>query len=338
MLEFGKINVVNKKFRECFMLTIKEAKKLPFEVFDDESKDYFYDLFKKYVVRKKIADNNKYLTSLFAKRLGHNPREYAHCFNELNSDFVASNLIGQLSYDEIHTTYLKKMTEDQFNAYLNRTGNSFDRKIALMCFSMRPSERIANRVTYPVMLAYANMQDLVIQRIISEPKVKLSQIFADSAKKVRADFVSQTGHKINNTQIASTRTDYKALGKKCAPIWREMLEFYSSNLPSNKPFESLNFVRNNFVFMDKDLKEFDEKINAIVIETENGINSERLTAQSFAEEYPDEYIPADIDELYSDNYVNTAYFEAFKDSLEEVFQKHLRDPIFLEASPKTKDK
>lgn len=320
------------------MLTIKEAKKIPYEMLDDETKEYVYDLFKKYVVRKKIADNNKYLTSLFARRLGHNPREYAKCFNEFNSDFVASNLIGQLSYDEIHTTYLKKMTEDQFNAYLDRTGNSFDRKIALMCFSLRPSERIANRVTYPVMLAYANMQDKVVERIKTEPKTSLSRIFAESAKDIRADFLRQTGHKINDTQIASTRTDYKALGKKCAPIWKGMIEYYSSNLPSDKPFESLNFVRNNFVFMDEDLKEFDEKVNAIIFETDKYINNERITAQNFAEENPDEYIPADIDELYSDSYVNMAYFEALKKSLEEVFQKHLRDPIFLESSPKTRDK
>ena len=89
------------------MLTIKEAKKIPFTELDAETKEYFYDIFKRYVVRKHIAERNKELSSLFSRRLRTtNPREYAGYFNELNSRFVNANLIRELDYDEIHHTNL----------------------------------------------------------------------------------------------------------------------------------------------------------------------------------------------------------------------------------------
>ena len=181
------------------MLTIKEAKKIPFEQLDDATKEFLYDLFKRYVVRKKIADTNKTLSSMFSRKFGPNPRDYARCFNDFNSCFVSSDLIRNLTYDEIHTNFLKKMTEDQFNSFLERTGNSFDRKIALMCFSGRPSERIANRVTFPVMLAYANMQELVIEKmkeLIKEkyPNIKLLKAqdgYVKDREKIKKDIIKK---------------------------------------------------------------------------------------------------------------------------------------------------
>ena len=173
------------------MLTIKEAKKLPFEQLDDETVTYFYELFKKYVVRKQIADKNKELTSLFVRRLHTtNPRDFAACFNEFNSCFVGSNLIRELDYDEIHTTFLKDMSEDRFNAHINARGNTFDRKIALMCFSLRPSERIPNRVDFPVMLAYANMQTKVLELAAKNPKMPLRQLFEQASKEIEDAFDS----------------------------------------------------------------------------------------------------------------------------------------------------
>lgn len=318
------------------MLTIKEAKKIPFEQLDDETKEFLYDLFKKYVVRKKIADTNKTLTSIFSKRLGPNPREYARCFNEFNSNFVSTDLIRCLTYDEIHTSFLRKMTEEQFNYFMQRTGNSFDRKIALMCFSGRPSERIANRVSFPVMLAYANMQDLVVEALNSDPKASLNRTFASTAKTVRTDFFRATGKRINDTEIAETRTDYKALGKKCAPIWKQMLEFYRAGLENLEPLEAANFVRENFVFTTNGRTQFDEVVAKAILEASNDVESDQLFATQFMEENPDYYIPADVDETFSKKHIEEVYFSKLKTPLTSVFDRHLMDPIYFEAEAKKK--
>lgn len=318
------------------MLTIKEARKIPFAELDEETKEFIYDLFKKYVVRKKIADTNKTLTALFSKRFGQNPREYARCFNEFNSCFVSSDLIRCLTYDEIHTSFLKKMTEDQFNYFLERTGNSFDRKIALMCFSGRPSERIANRVSFPVMLAYANMQDIVVDNLTKDPRANLSRTFSDAARTVRTDFYKATGKKINETKVAKERTDYKAVGKKCAPIWKQMIEFYRTRLEDLEPLEAASFVRENFVFTTNEIKQFDEVSEKVLFEAAAEVESDRKFLNDFMEENPDDYIPADVDEAYSRLYVEEVYFSKLKPLMDSVFDRHLLDPIFFEAEAKKK--
>ena len=70
------------------MLDVREIKKskLSFEQLDAETKEYVYDLFRRYIVRKKISDNSKELTTLFARKLRTNdPRQYSLCFNEFNN-------------------------------------------------------------------------------------------------------------------------------------------------------------------------------------------------------------------------------------------------------------
>ncbi len=319
------------------MLTIKEAKKIPFEQLDDETKEFLYDLFKRYVVRKKISDTNKTLTSLFAKRLGQNPREYAKCFNEFNSRFVGSDLIRFLTYDEIHTSFLKKMTEEQFNYFLERTGNSFDRKIALMCFSGRPSERIANRVSFPVMLAYANMQDMVVEALEKDAKVSISRVIEESARQVRGEFKTTTGMKINDTEIAKTRTDYKSVGKKCAPIWKQMLEFYKKGVEKFEPFEAVNFVRENFVFTTRGINQFDAEIRAAILNASRSIEQSQLFMLDYMEEHPDDYIPADTDEVFSNEYITSTYFENLSPTMNSVFERYLLNPIYFEADVKKKE-
>jgi hypothetical protein len=220
---------------------------------------------------------------------------------------------------------------------LQRTGNSFDRKVALMCFSMRPSERIANRVTFPVMLAYANMQDLVIEKMQSDPKMNLNRVFAESAKQVRTDFFRATGKKINDTDIASERTDYKSLGKKCAPIWKQMLEFYKAGLENVEPLEAANFVRENFIFTTKGRTQFDEIIGNAILDASKEVENNQQFFTQFMEDNPDDYIPADVDEAVSKKYIEEIYFSKLQAPLESVFDRHLLDPIYLEAGAKKKE-
>lgn len=317
------------------MLTFKEIKsqKIPYESLDAETQEYVYDTFKRYVVRKQIADKNKELTALFASRYGHNPREYARCFNEFNSMFVHSNLIRELDYDEIHTDYLRNMSEDRFNYHLSRTGNSFDRKIALICFSMRPSERIANRVDFPVMLAYANMQTIVLEMARQSRKTPLGTIFEDAAKIVRSDFKAANGYRINDSVVQAERTDYKALGRKAAPVWRDMLEFYKKHLKDIRAIEAAAFVRENFVFTQKEVEEFDRIYKFAIGKAHDDLVADRQGAEEYMEANPDTYIPADYDEVFSRAYAEDLYSRVMDGPISSILDAFLEDPIF---APKEK--
>lgn len=320
------------------MLSFKEIKKanIPFEMLDDETKEYLYDTFKRYVVRKQIADTNKDLTSLFMSKFGNNPREFSKAFNEFNSRFVAADLIRQLTYDEIHTDYLKRLSEESFNNYLVRNGGSFERKIALMCFSMRPSERIANRVEFPVMVAYANMQTKVFEMARKYPQKSLSSIFAEVAKEVRNDFAKENGKTINSTKIAEKREDYKALGKKAAFLWKQMIEFYQKGLLDFEALEAGNFFRENFVFTKKAEQKFDKEVDVALMQASTKVSEDRFRAEIDMEEHPESYIPADYDEVMSRNYADEIYSDKMNKALGVLFKDFLNDSIFEEKAPKTK--
>ena len=320
------------------MLTIKEAKKIPYTELDEETKEYFYDIFKRYVVRKHIAERNKELSSLLSRRLKTtNPREFAGYFNDFNSRFVNATLIRELDYDEIHTNYLRDMSEDRFNYHLQRTGNTFERKIALICFSGRPSERIANRVEFPVLVAYANMQDMVFELAEKYPNMDISQIFQMAASAVRANFVKTHGKKINQTTIAEERTDYKSLGKKAAPVWKQMLEFYMKGLEDIRVLEASQFVYDNFLFTDEARKEYTKKLEPAMKKGSEQLQADREFMQRQADEMPDYYDVADYDEvMYSKHYADDVYAGFMLEPMQAVFHKYLRDPIFEDKAPKEK--
>lgn len=313
------------------MLTIKEVKKIPYEQIDSETEGYLYDLFRRYAVRKQIADANKELTSLFSKTLRTtNPRDYAGCFNAFNSAFVNANLIGQLEYDEIHTNYLREMSEDRFNYHISRPYNSFERKIALMCFSQRPSERIANRAEFSVMIAYANMQQRVIEMLQNNPRASIDDIIKTAAKAVRKEHVEQTGKRINDTEIADERTDYKSVGKKAAPLWKSMLQSYKKRLQDYRSIEAANFVLENFVFTDADKKTFYGIYDKAMTDACRTVQEARAIADQQAEENPDYYNLQDYDEVYSNGYAEEVYFDIIERAMEAIFNKYLADPIYEE--------
>ena len=248
-----------------------------------------------------------------------------------------ANLIRELDYDEIHTNYLRDMSEDRFNYHLERTGNSFERKIALICFSGRPSERIANRVEFPVLVAYANMQDMVFDLAEKYPKMDISQIFQMAASAVRANFMKTYGKKINQTTIADVRTDYKALGKKAAPVWKQMLEFYMNGLKDIRVLEASSFVLENFLFTDQAKNEFMEKIEPAMQKGAEQLQADREFMQAQADEMPDYYDVADYDEvMYSKYYADEVYAGFMLEPMQSVFHKYLRDPIFEDKAPKEK--
>lgn len=320
------------------MLTLKEARKFQYSQLDDETAEYVYDLFKRYVVRKQIADKNKELTSLFAKRMRTtNPRIYAQCFNEFNNAFVNSNLISQLDYDEIHTSILKEMTEDRFNFHLNQRGNSFERKIALMCFSQRPSERIPNRVEFPVMVAYLNMQNRVLDAGGRQPKVPLSIIIQDAGKNTRTEFLKNNGYRVNDSKVFEERVDYKSLGKKCSKLWKEMLESCREAVNAMKSEEIIQFVRERFVFTNREREYFENAVNEAVVQAYLKVQEAKLVAESYVETFPDSYNLADYEEVFTPQFEEEIFKENLGENIFGIFDDYLKDPIFEEKeSPKEK--
>ncbi len=320
------------------MLTIKEikSKKIPYEMLDDETKDYLYDTFKRYVVRKQIADANKELTSVFTHRFGVNPKQFSISFSEFNSAFVNTSLIRELSYDEVHTDYLKGLSEEQFNYHLERTGNSFERKIALMCFSMRPSERIANRIEFPVMVAYANMQTRVLKRAKYFPHKPLNEIFDQVAKEIRAEYLEQHGVPINKSKISETKVDYKSMGKKFAPVWKEMLESYQNAIEGVNLLDAIEYVRAAFIFTEQQSKGYNAQFSSLVHEASTELAQDKIWAEQQMEENPDTYIPADYDEIFSKAHENEVYRNVLLGPLKNVFSVYLEDPIFSQQTEKKK--
>ena len=119
----------------------------------EDQKSLFYQ-FQRYVVRRSIAENNAELSSIF-KAQG----DFSSCFNAFNSAFIGNyNMLGLLRDGELDS--IPNMSNSSFEALLNNA--KFERQIALICYSLRNNERIPNRVDYPVLISYANMQDRVL--------------------------------------------------------------------------------------------------------------------------------------------------------------------------------
>ncbi len=322
------------------MLTLKEAKKIPYEQLDADTQAYVYGLFNLYNVRKQIAENNKALSKRFGIYLGTNdPREYARCFNAFNSAFIGADLIKELEYDEIHTNYLRDMSEDRFNAHLNSHYNSFERKMALICFSTRPSERIANRVDLPVMVAYANMQFKVIEELKKHPKTgSLSDMITDAADAVRKEFYEIHGYKLNQSEVAETRTDYKSVGNKAAPIWKSMIECYKKLLRDYRSIEAADFVCRSFVLTEQDKRSFTSIYDTMMTQASRKLDMDRQNAKNMAELFPEYYNQADYDEVFGRAYAEEVFSEYIEAGMDMLLDKYLTDPIYEEKPKEKKQK
>ena len=318
------------------MLTLSDAKKIPYSQVDTETEMYLYDMFRRYIVRKQIAENNKILKSVFARKLRtNNPRDFSNAYNNFNSAFIGCNLINQLSYDEWGTDFLKKMTEDRFNYHLNMPHNSFERKIALICYSSRASERIANRADFSVMVAYANMQSKVIEYVKKYPNKSLANIINLAAGEVRLAHERETGLQINQTQIAEKRTDYKSFAKKAIPLWHEMLQSFQRDLDASLDFDVYEFLINYFVFFDADKEalkaEYQEALKTAAVQVEKERNlliSQKIRFNSY-------YDVSDYDETFSPVYQERAVNEAMKLVAARIFKNYI-DELNLVSTEKNK--
>lgn len=321
------------------MLEPKQAKKIPFEKLDSETQQYYHDLFKKYVVRQQIADLNKDLTALFIKTTkSANPKDYSKGFNQFNNYFANSNLISQLSYDESCTGFLRNMTKDQFNAYLKRNGGSFARKIALICYSSRPTERIANRLNFETMQAYANMQHYVLSHSKSQTKDSLDKLFSDASKQIRHDFEQTYSYSYLNSPISSDTFDYKSVGKKCADIWKSMLIYYFKEIQNMSPIDAVDFISQNFIFTELDRKSYFNLLEKIPEIAKTKLNEHKLIAENNARTMPDFYDVSDYNEVYSKHFEDVIFSETTIETICSVLHKYLDLPAFEKTQNTSKSK
>ncbi len=310
------------------MLSIQEAKNIPYEELDAETENYIYELFKAYVVRKQIADANKELSGIYSTtQKTSNPREFAQYFNQFNNAFVKANLINELHYDEIHTDMLKGMSEEKFSWYVTADYNSFERAIALICYSGRPSERIANRVSFPVMVAYANMQEELKNILKQSPKVDLYRAINDAAAVARLQFEVENGYKINDSVVYPERTDYKSIGKKAAPIWKSMLECYKRRLHDYDTMEVADFVYQNFIFTNKDRKKFNTIYKRAMSTAVHDLDIRRAASDVEVLKNADE--GACAGELTQEA-IKQIFQEIIEKNMETLFNEMLNDELFAE--------
>ena len=120
----------------------------------ETQKSIFYQ-FQRYAVRRSIALNNANLSNIFRVQ-----KEVTDYYKAFNSAFIGNYNLSSLLHDG-ELGNLQNLTNEEFEELLNNS--NFERQIALICFSLRNKERIPNRVDYPVLIAYANMQERVLK-------------------------------------------------------------------------------------------------------------------------------------------------------------------------------
>ena len=203
------------------MININDIVKKEFIDLSKEEREFVHKLFLKYYVRREIAEQNKKLSKIFSMQ-NNSSQSIATFFNYFNSSFLNCNLISCLSEQEAATYYLSNLSNDEFNYLVNST-TSFNRQMALVCFSLREHERIPNRVDLKTMIAYANMQNLAIKNIESGTYKSIYDAITNAAQTIRHEFKQKYGHSLNDNRAKETCENYKAPGKKISSVFIKML-------------------------------------------------------------------------------------------------------------------
>lgn len=227
-----------------------DVSKLGFSNVDFEDQKSIFYQFQRYVVRKSIADNNAELSSIFKSQ-----GDYSTCFNYFNSAFVGNyNMLNLLRDGELDS--LPNMSNASFESLLNNA--RFDRQIALICYSLRNNERIPNRVDYPVLIAYANMQDRVLKYYNNGESIFDAMKIA--GEETRDEFFKKYG--------CSMEYNYRTLpnGEKIL-IDRSVIEKigYSGTLTvgQNKAYEAFVSSVVDDLFSSKDDKQISQVMNVL---------------------------------------------------------------------------
>lgn len=277
-----------------------------FDEYSSAEQDEMIFSLKKYLVRKQISDSNKELREHFAK-IGNDSyaENISYCFSAFNSYFVNEDLYNfKRNYEDIKEYEYFAMSEK------DQQISDFNYQMSMICLSRQAGASIPNHVTLPVMVAYANMQDEVLD-MLKQKKYKLSSILDVAATNAREDYFNKYGESINESQVLPTEEAHKFNTKTNLKKWLSFLNFLKDMTKESEPYIVKKYLENELFLTNKKKDNFGFKLKQANEEATKFINDKkdyaRKTCLTGNEESIDlqfnEYAnPADYDEIYSPEY------------------------------------
>ena len=309
------------------MININDIVKKEFIDLSKEEREFVHKLFLKYYVRREIAEQNKQLSKIFSMQ-NNSSQSIATFFNFFNSSFLNCNLISCLSEQEASTYYLTNLSNDEFNWLVNNA-NSFNRQMALVCFSLRDHERIPNRVDLKTMIAYANMQNLAIKNIESGTYKSIYDAITNAAQTIRHEFKQKYGHSLNDNRAKETCENYKAPGKKVSTIFLKMLSQLQNEIEAMPTHEAQKLIETLFTPTDLSMQNLKKAVAVTPIKAEQEIKTAQNIQKNIA-------IKSNTDgKIEFDDYCDIRdYDEAFSYSFEQqCFKEEMIEALMTNLKP-----
>ena len=184
-------------------MTESKEKIKKFSEFTPEEQSKCVLTLQKFLVRKQISENNKELREIFGSMGSDYTEAVANCFSRFNSYFMGTDLYSFVNqYEQMdESAYFYKSEDD-------RIMDKFTYDIACCCMSKAPGERIPNRVSLPIMIAYADMQRRVLSLLYSK-KYRLSEILDVASREVRDKYYDKYGKELNYSTIQPIEEAHK---------------------------------------------------------------------------------------------------------------------------------
>ena len=308
------------------MININDIVKKEFIDLSKEEREFVHKLFLKYYVRREIVEQNKKLSKIFSMQ-NNSSQSIATFFNFFNSSFLNCNLISCLSEQEASTYYLTNLSNDEFNWLVNNA-SSFNRQMALVCFSMRDHERIPNRVDLKTMIAYANMQNLAIKNIESGTYKSIYDAITNAAQTIRHEFKQKYGHSLNDNRAKETCENYKAPGKKVSTIFLKMLSQLQNEIEAMPTHEAQKLIETLFTPTDLSMQNLKKAVAVAPIKAEQEIKTAQNIQKNIAIksntdgkiEFDDYCDIRDYDEAFSYSFEQ----QCFKEEMIEALMTNLK--------------
>lgn len=308
------------------MININDIVKKEFIDLSKEEREFVHKLFLKHYVRREIAEQNKKLSKIFSMQ-NNSSQSIATFFNYFNSAFLNCNLISCLSEQEASTYYLANLSNDEFNHLVNST-TSFNRQMALVCFSLREHERIPNRVDLKTMIAYANMQNLAIKNIESGTYKSIYDAITNAAQTIRHEFKQKYGHSLNDNRAKETCENYKAPGKKISSVFIKMLSQLQKEIELMPQNEAQKLIETLFSPTDASMQNLKKAVAIAPIKAEQEVIRARAIQEELAiksrkngnVEFNDYCDISDYDEAFSYSFEQ----QCFKEEMIEALMTNLK--------------
>lgn len=293
-------------------ITNEKDKIKNFSEYSAEEQEMIRFSLKKFLVRNQISEQNKELRDHFSKKSS-NYDAVAYNFNNFNSCFMGVDLYSLMnSYDDLDEyTYFSRPENE-------RKMFEFNYDIARAIFSKKAGERIPNRVTLPIMVAYADMQSKVLALMVGN-KYDVDEIIEWSAREVRKEYQEKYGKPLNDSEIQPLEEAHKFNTKSNCKKWVSYLKALKSELSTKTVAEMKEILEKNLFLTElererlaRNVKNASEKAKQIVKDQQNSFKEKSLIyGEDGGFEFNEYANPADYDEIFSAEYIDDmcSYYE-----------------------------